>query len=108
MGQTDKLREVEDLPRVTREEKVFSIRLKTKRIHGASINRGNQEKTAERFALRIATVTIDRLKTSQKQQHSTHQLKVERIEQDKKLRRVHDKQDPEFKINRGKRVQKTV
>lgn len=58
MGQADKLREVEDLPRVTGEEKVFSIRLKTKRIHGASINRGNQEKTAQRFDLRITTVTV--------------------------------------------------
>jgi hypothetical protein len=47
VGQADKFREVEDLPRVTGEEKVFSIRLKTKRIHGASINRGNQEKTAQ-------------------------------------------------------------
>ncbi len=99
MGQTDKLREVEDLPRGTGEEKVFSIRLKTKRIHGASINRSNQEKTTHRFDVRIATVAIERLKKSEKQQHIKHKLKVERIKQDKKLRRVPDKQDPEFKIN---------
>ena len=108
MGQADKLREVEDLPRVTGEEKVFSIRLKTKRIHGASINRSNQEKTAKRFDVRITTVTIERLKTNEKQQHIKHELKIERIKQDKKLRRVPDKQDPEFEINRVKRVQKTV